>query len=384
MTWSLTPAELDATEAKIASINARAAKRGFTGRITVESHRTEITRVTESGLPVTEVRHETTLGGDAPCYNGWTLLAVLDWEGEDGLIVRTASGVESVNRDGLVRDHCGHCDTVRNRRKIYLVGNAEGAQVQVGSTCLKDFLGWTGVPVFFDTASVTDDVDTMLGAGYWEPGYTVETVLAAAWAATTMFGYVKADDWSKTPTKNVVACLLDPRSQADRELAGQCASVVAEAAAMAATIRAFVLSDEFAGDSEYVRNLKTLAGLDVVSSRNIGILASAPQAWARAQERSLIRQRESAEVLNEFVGTAKERLVLTVRVKAVRFIPGDYGTTTLYTMTDEAGHLFKWFASTDALGEGPSETLVTIKGTVKKHEEYQGQRSTVLTRCAVQ
>jgi hypothetical protein len=384
MIWTLTPAELEATEAKIATINARAAKRGFTGRLTVDSRRTEVTEVTESGLSVTEVRYETTLGGDAPCYNGWTLLAVLDWEGEDGLIVRTAPGVESVNRDSLVRDYCGHCNTTRNRRKIYLVGNADGTQVQVGSTCLKDFLGWTGNPVFYGVGQITDEIDGMLGAGCWEHTYTTETVLAAAWAATTMFGYVKTSDWSKTPTKNVVLCLLDPRSQADRELARDCAPVIANAAGTAAKVREFILSEAFSGEGEYVRNLKVLAGLDEVSSRNIGILASAPQAWARAQERTLIRERERADVLNEFVGSPKARLVLTVRVKAVQFIPGDYGTTTLYTMTDEAGHQFKWFARTDALGEEPSETLVTIRGTVKKHEEYQGQRSTVLTRCAVQ
>src|SRR5205807_1101678 len=85
--WLLTPAELEATEAKIAKINERAQRRGFTGRITVESRQVERTTVTEAGLEVTEIRYATTLTGDAPCYNGWTLLATLDWDSAEDLIV---------------------------------------------------------------------------------------------------------------------------------------------------------------------------------------------------------------------------------------------------------------------------------------------------------
>jgi hypothetical protein len=65
----------------------------------------------------------------------------------------------------------------------------------------------------------------------------------------------------------------------------------------------------------------------------------------------------------------------------VRPIEGDYGTTYLYTLREDAtGNVFKWFASREALGDATGRTL-QLQGTVKKHEEYNGLKSTVLTRC---
>ena len=383
--WLLTPAELEATEAKIAKINERAQRRGFTGRITVESRQVQHTTVTEVGLEVTEIRYQTTLTGDAPCYNGWILLATLDWDSAEDLIVRTAPGVTSINRDGLEPGYCAHCKTTRLRHNTYLVGNTTtGEQLQVGSTCIKDFLGWPGSVVFYDAKSVSEEIDGALGGCAYEPTFTTLTVLAAAWAATTMFGYVRADDWSRTPTKSLVSYLLNPRTPADRQAARECAPAIAQAAGMAAKLRAWLLSEEFDGDSEYVRNLKIIAGSEMVTPRNFGLLVSAPQAWARAQERSLIRERERAEIVDEYLGEIKQRMELVVRVKAVDFLPGTYGVTTLYTMVDQAGHLLKWFASRQVLGEEPSDEPITIKATIKGHEEFRGRKQTVLTRCAVQ
>jgi hypothetical protein len=383
--WMLTPAELDATEAKIATINERARRRGFTGRITVESHQVQRTSINQVGLEVTEIRYATTLTGEAPCYNGWTLLATLDWDSAEDLIVRTAPGVTSVNREGLEPGYCAHCKTTRRRYNTYLVGNTTtGEQVQVGSTCIRDFLGWPGGVVFYDTRSVSEEVDGALGGCAYEPTFTTLTVLAAAWAATTTFGYVRADDWGRAPTKSVVSYLINPRTPTDRQAARECAPAIAEAAGMAAKLRAWLLSEEFDGDSEYVRNLKIIAGSEMVTPRNFGLLVSAPQAWARAQDRSLIRERERAEIVDEYLGEVKKRLVLTVRVRAVDFLPGTYGVTTLYTMTDKDGHLLKWFASRQVLGEEPSDEWITIKATVKAHEEFRGRKETVLSRCAVQ
>jgi hypothetical protein len=378
----LTPAEYFATGEKLAKINARAEKRGFTGRVEITGERFEKTYKTPAGLPATEVLYRVRITGEAPSYGGYRFLATLDWS-EAGLIVRTAPGVESVDRDGLTEGWCDHCRTQRSRKEVYLVANEAGEQLQIGSTCIKDFLGWDGRPVFYSESEVRDELDEFLGGFGGGRTFTPHTVLAAAWAATTRFGFVPASAQFGQPTKDVVLALLDPHSNGDRELAAELGSEVAEAAAMATKIQAFLLSDEFGGTSEYVTNLKTLAAAEVVETRHIGFLASAPQAWAKAQERSLVRQREAGELLNEHVGAPKQRLELSLRVKAVRFIEGNYGVTTLYTMADAEGHVFKWFSSSQALGEEASEEFVRIKGTVKAHEEYQGTKSTMLTRCAL-
>src|SRR3546814_12905316 len=94
--------------------------------------------------------------------------------------------------------------------------------------------------------------------------------------------------------------------------------------------------------------MKAVAAGKMVSARNIGLLASAPQAWARALERSLIREREaSVYAASEYIGSEKERLELTVEVKAIRYRESDWGSTTIYTMITEDGNVVKWFASPD-------------------------------------
>jgi hypothetical protein len=47
------------------------------------------------------------------------------------------------------------------------------------------------------------------------------------------------------------------------------------------------------------------------------------------------------------------------------------------------GRLYKWFASRSALGTDTDGTAYQVTGTVKKYEEYEGTRYTVLPRCEV-
>ena len=138
--------------------------------------------------------------------------------------------------------------------------------------------------------------------------------------------------------------------------------------------------------------MKAVAAGAMVSARNITLLASAPQAWARHQEQTLIREREASEWANsEWIGTAPDsktktrgsRLELEVEIKSIRYIHGDYGVRTLYTMATPEGNLVKWFASgIDVLGEDTGARY-RIRGTVKAHETFKGIKSTLLTRCQV-
>ena len=85
-------------------------------------------------------------------------------------------------------------------------------------------------------------------------------------------------------------------------------------------------------------------------------------------------------VLDVYVGTVGERLVLKVKVTKVQHIESDWGVSTLIVMVDEAGNRFKWFASGSLDWKVDSE--MTIKASIRKHEEYKGVKMTALTRCA--
>jgi hypothetical protein len=380
--WKLTPYELELTRAKIDKINARAAKRGFTGRFDLTATRMERSERV-GGFDVTEILYETSITGEPPSYGGWTLVAALDFDDQAGLIVHTAPGVDTVDRTQIKEGHCTHCQQRRRRTRSYLVQSDTGQTLQVGSTCIKDFLGWSGNVVFLSDSDVSADLESCIGGEGWRY-YSTESVLAVAWAVITKHGFVRTSDYYSMPTRDRVSFVLWPPSKLsndDRAVLAEYKDLVPQAADMAAKVRAFILSDAFAGDNEYVLNLKALCRADMVSGQYLGMVASAPQAWARHNEQTLIKERD--HIVNEYVGGVKDKLTLKVKIKAVRFIPSDYGSTTLYTLMDDTGHMFKWFASRDALGGDVTDTFQTITGTVKAHEEYQGQKSTVLTRVKV-
>jgi hypothetical protein len=372
----LTPAEFALTSEKIAKLNARAAKRGWTGRITVTGE--EFTEVTDNGVGLKRARQmvATVISGEAPRYDGWTFLARADWA-DGGMVLFTAPGIEGIDRTGITEGACDHCGINRYRKNTYIVRNDDGRQLQVGSTCLKDFLGWNTNPVWISPPS-DNDLFGEGGFGHATPVYSVETILAASWACIQAFGYVRSGDTGAT--KNAVLAVLDPRTPAERELAKKILPHVAESASAAAMIHQFILSDEFSGYGDYVLNLKNIARSEFVEPRFVGYLVSAPQAWAKAQERTLIKQRENGELVNEFLGSVGDKLELPVTLKSIRFSEGYYGVTTWYTFITDDGHQVTWGASRTVFTDADVNASFDIRGTVKKHDEYQGTKSTVLTR----
>ena len=393
MSARIDPFQLAETTAKIEKVNARAAKKGLAGSLTMtadEVIEVEVDEVTK--IRTERVMYDVKIQGNAPAFNGWEFVAKLDWDANAGLIVRSIPGAVAVDRENLRQGWCDHCRTTRQRLVTYVVRETEtGRQIQVGSSCLKDFTGQY-TTIAFPELKGDDDEEGGFFGGRGEREYSPLTVLAVAWACVKLEGFKPAGSYGSTTKGDVMTALSPSKSKHDREWAAKIAPLADEAAEKAAQLLAWILSDDFNGPGDYVLNMKAVAAGKMVSARNVGILASAPQAWARALERSLIREREASVYKNsEWFGTAPDKAKgikasrhdLTVTVKAIRYIEGDYGTTTLYTMITEDGNVAKWFSSgTDKLGENVGARFV-IRGSVKKHDEWEGMKATVLTRCTV-
>uniref|UniRef100_A0AAU3I6Y8 Uncharacterized protein n=1 Tax=Streptomyces sp. NBC_01393 TaxID=2903851 RepID=A0AAU3I6Y8_9ACTN len=384
--------QLTNTLVKIEKINERAAKKGLSGRLDLNVTEVEVKSTDDLGFEVVEILYDVEFTGEAPKHNGWIFLATLDWDPNAGLIVRTAPGVQSVDRESLRDGVCDHCRKSRMRRETFLVKHEEtGEEKQIGRSCIKDFLGWTTDISWPHTPADDDEEKEFFGMGGGERDVSTETVLAYAWACIKAFGFVRSKDYHATPTVHLVRNAISPsRSKRDREFAEKMRPLAGEAKAKAAEVRAFILSDDFSGTTEYVLNLKAIAGANHVSPRNFGILVSAPQAWARFNEQTLIRKARE-EKPSEWIGTAPDkaagvkgsRITFTGIVESIRYIDGLYGSTTLYQVRDElSGVIVKWFASNHALGESTGDR-VTFRGTVKEHDEFKGIKSTVLTRCTL-
>lgn len=376
MTWVLTPGEYAATVAKIEKINERAQRKGFTGSLSVEGVREERTTTNAlTGIETTEIVWNTRVVGEAPSYGGYTFLARIDRVGET-FVISSAPGVESVDRSLVHAGECDHCGYNRQRNNTYLVrNNATGETVNVGSTCIKDFLGWSASVTFFSNS----DMEPAEGGFYAVREYSVETVLALAYAAIKTHGWVARSSYDSTPTADLVAMALSGRRLTEHEeaIVRGLRAHAEEATSMVQAVKAYILSDDFNGHSTYVENLKVLVAQDAVSARQFGLLASAPQAYIRATEAAVAK---AAKPVSEHVGEVKDKVTVKGSIESIRYIHGNYGTTTLYTILGEDGNLYKWFSSAGTLGEDEG-VAVHIVGTVKAHDEYNDTKSTVLTRC---
>lgn len=393
--WHLSDEELVATRGKIDKLNARAARRGLAGHLEVEAERVTETETLPSGFEVTKVYWAVRVTGEAPHYNGWRFIATLDFDPAAGLITKTVPGYEgTIDRSALRENHCDHCNTDRQRNETYLVRHATtGETRQVGSACIKDFLGGHSArPVIYDREFIREELG---GGGFGASDYDVtpETALGIAWAAIQEYGFERssASEYygGGVPTKFRLEQVLYPRSKpqeaalTDRAVGDKLRPLAEQAKSQAKLIKDYILSDAFEGDGEYVTNLKNVLRGERVSRKFFGLLASAPQAWARSVERDLRRQAEKAQLVNETFGAAGDKVELTVTVKSIRYLDSHYGTTTLYTLVTSDGHLVKWFSSSAALGDEVTTAVFTIKATIKKFDEYQGTHFTVITRARV-
>lgn len=310
-----------------------------------------------------------------PVLNGWKLLAVYDWEiTEDG--TRTCY-VSKVPGEFLTTDQhdcedgrCDHCNTNRRRNKSMLITKNYLEFKVVGSTCIKDFLGHATPKSFIDCYSFEQTIESLSDGSYSGGAkialYPVNRVLAYAACLIHRDGYIKASEPYSTVSGIIEQ--FDPSSYTD-------ILTPSEDDILTAKYTAEWLAEQ-SDFSDYITNLKKAFEAGAVSHKRLGIVASAVYAYQRHLERV---QADNAPKCNEWVGSEKERLKgLSATVQRVRYSEGNYGTTSIITLRTPQGHSLVWFASgyhEPSIGE-----IWNLDGTVKAHNEYNGEKQTILTR----
>ncbi len=253
----------------------------------------------------------------------------------------------------------------------------DGNRKQVGSTCIKDFLGHQFSPAWLRHGEL-DDMEGSFSQRVTEEAST-DSVLTWAASLTSQQGWVsrdKAEVEYREPSSSILRGLLFGTSKRDRE-ARQELQPTADHKALAAAVRAWARTVD-ASESEYLANVQRLAESEYVSPRNTGILGSAVASYHREMNAQADRE---ARPVSQWVGQPKDKLELDVTVRGDTAIDGQWGITHLYTLVGDDGNVFKWFSSRD-VGLAPDQHL-RITGTVKGHEEYREVKQTLLTRCKI-
>ena len=394
---------------KIEQITKRANKLGVEAPKLTVTDETETEEIKKNGK-VTGVREYVyvIVSGAAPKLGGWAFLATLQHE-EAGTIVRRVPTTEHGETEALAHvvkldgyrnaePVCDHCGLDRNRKDTYVVYNDEARETkQVGRSCLKDFVGGlspqkaaSGLEWYF---SILEDAGSYERDGFSGEirvpvKYTIEEFLTHSALMIRTHGWTSrsAAGWDRQATADAAfQNMLDQINQEKDKQTGQPLWIDPETQDEETAAKTVEYLKSLDGESDFDHNLKVVASSKYIERRSAGIAAYGVVAYHKHIEREIKiakEQERRAEKLNEHFGEIKDRLELTLTVMSVKeryregYGAADESVYYITTMEDPEGRVFKWFGSYE-LDRG--ETY-TGKWTVKKHDEWNGTKQTVINR----
>lgn len=334
---------------------------------------------------------QVTISGESPQLSGWKFTAKLEHM-KSGNLVKSLPGGGPVDPRYLSSESvCEHCAKSRTRNETYVVTHDDGRQMQIGSSCLKDFLGHVNAldfakameqqsAFFSEIAAMSDGGDPESDGGGrpyrggYSEGYDLDVFMGAVLRIVREDGAFVSKAISgmsgKPPTAEI-AWRAIPRGEIGNEKDKAEAQKVIEWAAG--------ISDDQAVKEPYLNNLRVIARDGYVDRRSYGLAASMVAAYRKASSEA-----EPAKAESQWQGEEGKRDTFRLKVTGLYVSDGAYGETYIYRFRDGAGNVFVWYASArqyngdgDSIGTGDD---VTITATIKKHDEYKGVKQTVITR----
>lgn len=300
-----------------------------------------------------------------------------------------SEGIVTAMREGYARKYadakpiCQHCNENRQRNTTYVFTDESGGDIQVGSTCLKDFSGAHDaeriahmLTLYYQLSEYGEDDGWDSGGGGGASRVNTRDYLACVNVAIKLEGWVPKSAHTGTPTAYLADSILYPPRNTVEKFPKPTADDYERADKAIEWARG-----ESESDNDYILTISNLAGMEYYNPRYSGYVASILPAYDRAEGRRVemeLRDRAKAEIVQEIYAPIGERVRdIPVTVTFKRDFDSDYGTSTLINMRTEDNRALSWFASNDPGFEiGESATLT---GTVKGFDDKYG--STKVTRC---
>lgn len=372
---------------KIDKINRRAKKNGLQGVIINQSEELSETWKDENDNHRVLHYRNVEIIGSTPKIAGWTFLGAIQHLEKGVNLIRTLPGVEKIPEEYRSIDpKCEHCKVNRIRLNTFLLLNDDGSYKQVGRNCLQDFLGGVDPQLIAKLAEqlltindlASSDEEDFYGRGGSFVAYPIDEFLQFTCAAIDEFGWVSRTEakQSLTPkcsTADRVVLALTTREDNEKLTITETNIEIAKKALD------YIREDfdkENLNDYEY--NLKTVCNREVLTIKELGICASLIPFYYRHIQKKI---EQGKQALSSYVGQKGEKLVVKATLTREHKIENNYGVTTIYSFLSEDNNVFVWFSSADKYLELDKQYQVV--GKVKNHNDYNGIKQTILTRCKV-
>lgn len=375
--------KLEIAEKRIATANRKLERAGIKERFTYTSE--EYIEKDKEGNAYNMVA--LSLSHPTLSVNGWSFVAGVD-KTEDGSLVTRALPSQELNGYRPEQFQCDHCGSNRRRNSTYLLRNEEGEYKQVGSNCLKSFLGVKPQGLWaLDYDPEEGDEFIMKGGRQYGGADSaipthelVATALAVSEGGEKYVSKKAAYEWGLTATVADVQDYMFSKNR-DKWKGIEANDYMAQA-------QEILNTTNFDGDDDYNTNMRTLVSQEYTSMKHMGYVASVIAAHKRQQNSALKKaERDAIPKAVGYLGKPTEKLK-DVKLKVTKkhvsesYYNGYERTSTLLIMEDELGRQVKWSAAGYKDVEEGSE--ITIKSaTIKDIDVYNGNEQTIITRARI-
>lgn len=371
LTYYLPASRVEDFRERVTQANERLDKHGIPGQWTIDKIKESDVPVTIDGERFIHRQAAVTLSAPQATLDGWRPVAEVTFTPSGNPVVRHAYGHTGPAPD-LDQDVCDVCHARRARSLLYVFTDEEGQTAQVGSTCVEAFTGITptGIQTVFDTSIFGDTYQPSRARDGVE--HRDDVLLAA----------IRVTDGGKVHISRERAELsLTPSTSADvrqmlREAFDQ---ATPDEEALIEQIRSFIddIEDE---DDTFLGKLRAVASDEWVAPRDIGLLAYAPVAFWRDQEKRR-REQVRASINDDWRGSPGDKIAngTTFTVQRTSRHSTMWGMTTIVSMLDDANRQITWFAS-GSRDFRKGQVLTATSGVIKDHDMFDGKKNTVVSR----
>lgn len=283
-----------------------------------------------------------------------------------GNMIRNISDRELPKKFRTCKPYCEHCNTLRNRKDTFVLFNHKVNEYkQVGRQCLENYTGMSLEEVSsiaeavrgFEMLEVDLEDDSLL-EDYKSRGYCIAmyNFLFKQYA----YKVISTKGYDRDTTVGEILEAYEKGDIDDNDYLEELEEITK-----------WIEADT--SDSEYMSNLKVLWNAEALEPKHYRTIASGIFVALRDIKRA-------KSVNNEHIGTVGQRIPVEIESVRVLYTRHDsfYGDSYLYKIVDTQGHTLIYSTDRDL------SKVKKMVATVKAHEEYKGEKQTVITRAKIE
>ena len=306
-------------------------------------------------------------------------IAVLEHFDNANMIYIIKDGITISEKYQTIESYCDHCTSLRKRNKTILLQDKNGNIKQVGTSCIKEYTGIDGTDIIsgyqeINTICLEDCKIDFANIGEYRKNIT-ETInyLTACIQLITENGYNK----ETTKYDAFIIAKKEEQNNKYQKTANQ-------------VIQYFTEHDY---TDNFLLNIKTI--LLQKYTKPSGFISYAYLAYKKELENDVKKALKQAEAeKSNYIGNIGDKIQIKLKLKNKYSYETNYtycgGISYIYIFMDDKGNQCKWNTSkylekivNDEYMPIQIDDIITLKGTIKNHVEYNGTKQTELTRCKI-